>query len=428
MSDMICRVTAREILDSRGNPTVEADVELKSGVLGRASVPSGASTGEHEACELRDGDTGRYGGKGVSRAVANVRGEIAAAIVGMPASHQQELDVRMCELDGTPTKSRLGANAILAVSLAAARAAALASRQPLYRYLGGAGARVLPVPMMNVINAGAHSDAPIDFQEFMIVPHGLPSFSEAVRCGAEIFHALGGVLRARGFATSVGDEGGYAPKLHGVEDALECILLATEAVGYRPGEQVSLALDVAASEFFDAQKGLYVLSRSGGRELTAAQLIDFYRRLLENYPIVSIEDGCAENDWEGWRQLTAELGERCRLVGDDLFVTNPRFLRRGITEHAGNAILIKPNQIGTLSETMEAVRLAQRHGYAAIISHRSGETKDAFIADLSVGLGTGFIKAGSLSRSDRMAKYNQLLRIEEELGSAAVYAPRVEEG
>ncbi len=422
MKDAICSVKAREILDSRGNPTVEAVVELDGGILGRAAVPSGASTGEHEASELRDGDTTRYGGKGVQHAVANVRGEIAAALVGMRASHQAEVDACLCELDGTRTKSRLGANAILAVSLACARAAAAACGQPLYRYMGGVGAHVLPVPMMNVINAGAHSDAPIDFQEFMIVPHGMPSFREAVRCGAEIFHALGGVLRARGFATSVGDEGGYAPKLHGVEDALECILLATEAAGYRPGEQVSLALDVAASEFYDAPKARYVFTRSGGRELVADELIAYYRRLLEAYPIVSIEDGCAENDWEGWRHLTAELGAHCRLVGDDLFVTNVDFLLRGIKEHVANAILVKPNQIGTLSETMEAVRLAQRNGYAAIISHRSGETADAFIADLAVGLGTGFIKAGSLSRSDRLAKYNRLMEIEAELGDAAVFS------
>ncbi len=420
---MICSITAREILDSRGNPTVEAQVRLEGGAHGRASVPSGASTGEHEARELRDGDKTRFGGKGVLRAVENVRGEIAAALHGMHARHQLELDACLCALDGSPEsqKARLGANATLAVSLAAARAAAASCGLPLFRYLGGAGAHVLPVPMMNVINAGAHSDAPIDFQEFMIVPHGLPTFREAVRCGAEIFHALGGVLRARGFATSVGDEGGYAPKLHGVEDALECILLATEAAGYRPGEQVSLALDVAASEFYDAAKGCYVLARSGGREMDAEGLIAYYRCLLEAYPIVSIEDGCAENDWEGWRRMTSELGSHCRLVGDDLFVTNVAFLRRGVAEHAANAILVKPNQIGTLSETMEAVRLAQSHGYAAIISHRSGETADAFIADLAVALGTGFIKAGSLSRSDRLAKYNQLMRLEDELGSRAVY-------
>ncbi len=424
MSDIICSVTGREVLDSRGNPTVEAEVRLEGGALGWAAVPSGASTGEHEACELRDGDTKRFGGKGVQRAVENVRGEIASALIGMAATQQRAVDARLCELDGTPTKSRVGANAILAVSLAVARAAANACGLPLYRWLGGAGAHLLPVPMMNVINAGAHSDAPIDFQEFMIVPHGLPTFRDAVRCGAEIFHALGGVLRARGFATSVGDEGGYAPKLHGVEDALDCILLATEAAGYRPGEQVSLALDVAASEFYDEAKGRYVLTRSGGKELWADELIRYYRRLVEAYPIVSIEDGCAENDWEGWRHLTAELGSHCRLVGDDLFVTNVDFLRRGITEHVGNAILVKPNQIGTLSETIDAVRLAQSHAYAAIISHRSGETEDAFIADLAVGLGTGFIKAGSLSRSDRLAKYNRLMRIEEELGSSATYAPR----
>ncbi len=421
MKDAIASMSARELLDSRGNPTVEAEVRLEGGAVGRAAVPSGASTGEHEACELRDGDTTRYGGKGVLRAVQNVKGELAAALRGVSALRQDEVDRRMREQDGTETKSRLGANAVLAVSMAVARAAAACCGLPLYRYLGGAAARVLPVPMMNVINAGAHSDAPIDFQEFMIVPHGLPSFREALRCGAEIFHALGGVLRARGFATSVGDEGGYAPKLHGVEDALECILLATEAAGYTPGTQVSLALDVAASEFYDAGKGRYVLTRSGGRELTADELISYYRRLLEAYPIVSIEDGCAENDWEGWRHLTAELGGHCRLVGDDLFVTNVSYLRRGIDERAGNAILINLNQIGTLSETMAAVRLAQLHGFAAIISHRSGETADDFIADLAVALGTGFIKAGSLSRSDRLAKYNRLMYIEEELGAAAVY-------
>ncbi len=424
MRDIISSVTAREILDSRGNPTVEAEVRLECGQRGCAAVPSGASTGEHEACELRDGDSARYGGKGVLRAVEHVRGEIASSLVVMHALHQREVDARLCALDGSPNKSRLGANALLAVSLAVARAGAACAALPLYRYLGGVGAHLLPVPMMNVINAGAHSDAPIDFQEFMIVPHGLPSFREALRCGAEIFHALGGVLRARGFATSVGDEGGYAPKLHGVEDALECILLATEAAGYRPGEQVSLALDVAASEFYDEAKGRYVFRRSGGKELGASELIAYYRRLVETYPIISIEDGCAENDWAGWRQLTAELGSHCRLVGDDLFVTNVDFLRRGIAEEAGNAILVKPNQIGTLSETVDAVQLAQRHGYAAIISHRSGETSDAFIADLAVGLGSGLIKAGSLSRSDRLAKYNRLIAIEEELGASAVYAPR----
>ncbi len=421
MNDAICSMTARELLDSRGNPTVGAEVRLEGGAVGRAAVPSGASTGEHEACELRDGDTSRYGGKGVLAAVQHVRGELADSLKGMHALRQWEVDERMCELDGTPAKSRLGANAILAVSLATARAAAACCGLPLYRYLGGAAACTLPVPMMNVINAGAHSDAPIDFQEFMIVPHGLPGFREALRCGAEIFHALKGVLRARGFATSVGDEGGYAPRLHGVEDALECILLATEAAGYRPGEQVSLALDVAASEFYDAARGCYVLARSGGREMSAEELISYYRRLLEVYPIVSIEDGCAENDWDGWRHLTAALGAHCRLVGDDLFVTNVGYLRRGIEEHAANAILVKPNQIGTLSETMGAVRLAQQHGFAAIISHRSGETADDFIADLAVGLGAGFIKAGSLSRSDRLAKYNRLAAIEEELGGSAVY-------
>ncbi len=425
MHDTIKSITAREILDSRGNPTLEAEVTLENGITGTAAVPSGASTGEHEACELRDGDAARFGGKGVVQAVANVRDEIAPALAGLRATNQIAVDERMRELDGTPTKSRLGANALLGVSLATARAAAASCGLPLYRYLGGPGAHILPVPMMNVINAGAHSDAPIDFQEFMIVPHGLPSLREAVRCGAEIFHALAKVLRGRKLSTSVGDEGGYAPNLNSVEDALDCIVAATQKAGYKPGDEVSIALDVASSEFYDAEKGLYVLAKSGGAEMTDDDLIAYYTKLTETYPIISIEDGCAENDWEGWKKLTAALGDRCRLVGDDLFVTNVEYLKKGIALGAGNSILVKLNQIGTLSETLEAVRLAQTNRYSAIISHRSGETADPCIADLAVATNAGHIKAGSLSRSDRLAKYNQLLRIEEQLGSAAVYGDTV---
>ncbi len=417
----ISKVTAREILDSRGNPTMEAEVWLSSGIMGRASVPSGASTGEHEAHEWRDGDRNRYCGKGVSRAVDHVRGEIAPALCGMEVTDQIGVDTRMRELDGTPNKSRLGANALLAVSLATARAAAQATGQPLYRYLGGPNAHILPVPMMNVINGGAHSDAPIDFQEFMIMPKGLPTFREALRCGAEVFHALAAVLRKRGLSTAVGDEGGYAPKLNGTEDALDCIMQAISNAGYEPGKDVFLALDVASSEFYDAESNRYMFKKSTGDEFTAAELTSYYRDLISRYPIISIEDGCAENDWEGWKLLTDTIGDRCQLVGDDLFVTNVDFLRRGIRSGVANSILVKLNQIGTLSETFEAVRLAMINRYTAVVSHRSGETEDAFIADLAVATNAGQIKTGSLSRVDRLAKYNQLLRIEEQLGSAAVY-------
>ncbi len=417
----ISKVRAREVLDSRGNPTMEAEVWLSSGIMGRASVPSGASTGEHEAHEWRDGDRNRYCGKGVSRAVEHVHGEIAPALCGMEVTDQIGVDARMRELDGTPNKSRLGANALLAVSLATARAAAQATGQPLFRYLGGPNAHILPVPMMNVINGGAHSDAPIDFQEFMIMPKGLPTFREALRCGAEVFHALAAVLRRRGLSTAVGDEGGYAPRLNGTEDALDCIMQAVSDAGYEPGRDVFLALDVAGSEFYDAESNRYVFKKSTGDAFTAAELTSYYRDLISRYPIISIEDGCAENDWEGWKLLTDTIGDRCQLVGDDLFVTNVDFLRRGIRSGVANSILVKLNQIGTLSETLEAVRLAMMNRYTAVVSHRSGETEDAFIADLAVATNAGQIKTGSLSRVDRLAKYNQLLRIEEQLGSAAVY-------
>lgn len=421
MKTQISKITAREILDSRGNPTVEAEVELACGVTGRASVPSGASTGEHEAHELRDGDPARYLGKGVLQAVGHVRQELAPALLGIDALDQPAVDARMQEVDGTRNKSRCGANALLAVSLATARAAALACGQPLYRYLGGPNAHVLPVPMMNVINAGAHSDAPIDFQEFMIMPWGLPGYREALRCGSEIFHTLGKVLRERGLSTAVGDEGGYAPRLKGVDDALDCLMLAIEKAGYKPGEQVMLAMDVASSEFYDEEKGKYVLAKSTGDELTAGELVDYYRDLCRRYPVCSIEDGCAENDWDGWKLLTDTLGDRCQLVGDDLFVTNVDFLRKGISAGVANSLLVKPNQIGTLTETLEAVRTALTHRYTAVVSHRSGETEDSFIADLAVATNAGQIKTGSLSRADRLAKYNQLLRIEEQLGGSAVY-------
>lgn len=417
----ISKVTAREILDSRGNPTMEAEVWLSNGIMGRASVPSGASTGEHEAHEWRDCDKGRYCGKGVAGAVAHVHEEIAPALCGMDAADQIGVDTRMREQDGTPNKSRLGANALLAVSLATARAAAQATGQPLYRYLGGPNAHILPVPMMNVINGGAHSDAPIDFQEFMIMPKGLPTFREALRCGAEVFHALAAVLRKRGLSTAVGDEGGYAPKLNGTEDALDCIMQAISNAGYEPGKDVFLALDVASSEFYDPESNRYVFKKSTGDSLTAAELTDYYKGLIGRYPVISIEDGCAENDWEGWKLLTDTIGDRCQLVGDDLFVTNVDFLRKGIRTGVANSILVKLNQIGTLSETFEAVRLAMINRYTAVVSHRSGETEDAFIADLAVATNAGQIKTGSLSRVDRLAKYNQLLRIEEQLGSAAVY-------
>lgn len=424
MKTAINKIVAREVLDSRGNPTVEAEVTLAGGASGLASVPSGASTGEHEACELRDGDKARYRGKGVQKAVSYANGELGQALIGVDAMDQIEVDKRMREVDGTANKSRVGANAVLAVSLATARAAAQASGLPLYRYLGGANAHILPVPMMNVLNAGAHSDAPIDFQEFMIVPKGLPTYREALRCGAEVFHALADVLRKAGLSTAVGDEGGYAPNLKSADAALDAIVSAISNAGYEPGKDVFLALDVASSEFYDAESGLYVFKKSSGDKLTAAELTAYYADLMNRYPIISIEDGCAENDWDGWKQLTDSIGNRCQLVGDDLFVTNVDFLRQGIDKGVANAILVKLNQIGTLSETFEAVRLASTNDYAAVISHRSGETEDSFIADLAVATNAGQIKTGSLSRADRLAKYNRLLRIEEQLGSNAVYGCR----
>jgi enolase len=417
----ISRIHAREILDSRGNPTVEVDVRLESGALGRAAVPSGASTGEHEAWELRDGDTSRFGGKGVRKAAASVNKKIAPALKGWDAREQAKIDNKLIELDGTPNKKNLGANALLGVSLAVAHAAATAENLPLFRYLGGTEARVLPVPMMNILNGGAHSDAPIDFQEFMIVPRGAPSFSEAVRYGAEVFHALKSVLKERHLSTAIGDEGGFAPQLDSAEDALDSISTAVKRAGYKLGEQIFIALDPAASEFYDSKQNLYVFKKSDGSKKTAEELIDYYADLCARFPIISIEDGCAENDWDGWKKLTKRLGEKIQLVGDDLFVTNVEFLRRGIAEHVANSILIKVNQIGTLTETLATIDLAKTNGYTTVISHRSGETEDASIADIAVGTNAGQIKTGSLSRSDRTAKYNQLLRIEEELGDKAVY-------
>ena len=416
------KITAREILDSRGNPTVEVDVELESGARGRASVPSGASTGEHEALELRDGDSSRYGGKGTLKAVANVNEVIAPALLGVSALEQRRIDRMMIDLDGTPTKSRLGANAILGVSLAVAKAAANYLGLPLYRYLGGTNTYVMPVPMMNIINGGSHSDAPIAFQEFMIRPVGAPSFREGLRMGAEVSHALKKVLHSCGLSTAVGDEGGFAPALAGTEDALDSIMAAIAAAGYKAGRDVTIGMDCASSEFY--RDGVYdytVFEGEKGCRRTADEQIDYLEQLITKYPIDSIEDGMSENDWEGWRRLTERIGGRCQLVGDDLFVTNVEFLSRGIAEHCANAILIKVNQIGSLSETMDAIEMAHRHGYATVTSHRSGETEDATIADIAVATNSGQIKTGSLSRSDRMAKYNQLLRIEEELGDLAVY-------
>ena len=419
----IQHLQAREILDSRGNPTVEVDVTLADGSTGRAAVPSGASTGTHEALELRDADPGRYLGKGVAKAVSNVIQHIAPALKGADALNQLAIDQTMIALDGTPTKSKLGANAILAVSLATAKAAANHLRQPLFRYLGGTNAKILPVPMANVINGGAHSDAPIDFQEFMIMPHGLPTFREGLRAITEVFHALKTVLKKRGLSTAVGDEGGFAPALKSVEDALDAIQLAIRNAGYEPGAQIFLALDVASSEFYNGD-GTYTFAKSTGEKVTGEQLVDLYVRLCDQYPIVSLEDGCAESDWANWKLLTDKLGLRLQLVGDDLFVTNVKFLQRGIDTATANAILVKVNQIGTLTETLDAVELAQRHSYKAVISHRSGETEDATIADLAVATNAGQIKTGSLSRTDRIAKYNQLLRLEETLGPEAVYAGR----
>ncbi len=417
----ISRIHAREILDSRGNPTIEVDVRLEGGVLGRAAVPSGASTGQHEAWELRDGDKSRFSGKGVRKAVANVNHKIAPVLEGWDARDQAKIDNKLIELDGTPNKKNLGANALLGVSLAIAHAAAAAENLPLFRYLGGDEARVLPVPMMNILNGGVHSDAPIDFQEFMIMPCGAPSFSEALRYGAEVFHALKSVLKERHLSTAIGDEGGFAPKLNSAEEALESISTAIEKAGYKLGEQIFIALDPAASEFYDNKRNLYIFKKSDGSKKTAEELIDYYADLCARFPIISIEDGCAENDWDGWKKLTKKLGEKIQLVGDDLFVTNVEFLRKGIAEHVANSVLIKVNQIGTLTETLATIDLAKTNGYTIVISHRSGETEDASIADIAVGTNAGQIKTGSLSRSDRIAKYNQLLRIEEELGDKAVY-------
>jgi enolase len=420
----IYEILAREILDSRGNPTIEADVILADGSMGRAAVPSGASTGEHEALELRDGDAKRYQGKGVAKAVKNVRDKLRPALREVDATNQLEVDRIMLELDGTETKSKLGANAILAVSLATAKAAAASRDLALYQYLGGPNAKVLPVPMANVINGGAHSDAPIDFQEFMIVPKGFATFSRGLQAITETFHALKAVLKKKGLSTAVGDEGGFAPKLDSAEAALEAILQAVKDAGYKAGKEIFLALDVAASEFYDAGAGKYVFKKSTGQKLTAAELVDYYAQLTGKYPILSIEDGCAENDWQGWKLLTDKLGGQIQLVGDDLFVTNVKFLRKGIEQGVANSILVKVNQIGSLTETLDAVELAQKNGYTAIISHRSGETEDATIADIAVATNAGQIKTGSLSRTDRVAKYNQLLRIEQMLGRAAVYGAK----
>ncbi len=420
----IQKIHAREILDSRGNPTVEVDVQLENGALGRAAVPSGASTGEHEAWELRDGDKKRYGGKGVTNAVANVNGKIASAIKGWDAHDQEKIDNKLIEMDGSSNKKNLGANAMLGVSLAVAHAAAAADKLPLFRYLGGNDARVLPVPMMNILNAGAHSDAPIDFQEFMIMPRGAPTFAEGLRYGAEVFHALKGVLKDRGLSTNVGDEGGFAPQLKSAEDALESIIKAIEKAGYKPGQQIFIALDVAASEFFDKKQNAYVFKKSDGSKKTADELIEYYVDLCGRFPIVSIEDGCSENDWDGWAKLTAKLGKKVQLVGDDLFVTNVKFLEKGIKEHVANSILIKVNQIGTLTETLATINLAKKNNYASVISHRSGETEDTTISDIAVATNAGQIKTGSLCRTDRVAKYNQLLRIAEELGDEAQYGLR----
>ena len=415
-------IIGREILDSRGNPTVEVEVKLESGIIGRASVPSGASTGEHEALELRDKDASRYGGKGVLKAVENVNKIIAPALAGWSVLEQRAIDKKMLELDGTKTKSNLGATAILGVSLAVAKAAANYLNVPLYRYIGGVNTYVLPVPMMNIINGGSHSDAPIAFQEFMIRPVGAASFREGLRMGAEVFHALKKVLHDRGLSTAVGDEGGFAPALNGTEDALESILAAIQKAGYVPGKDVMIGMDCASSEFY--KDGIYdytIFEGEKGKKRTSEEQIAYLEELIGKYPIDSIEDGMSENDWEGWKQLTARIGDRCQLVGDDLFVTNVEFLSKGIATGCANSILIKVNQIGSLSETLDAIEMAHRHGYTTVTSHRSGETEDATIADIAVATNSGQIKTGSLSRSDRMAKYNQLLRIEEELGDLAVY-------
>jgi enolase len=421
MKTTITEIRAREILDSRGNPTVEADVLLQDGSLGRAAVPSGASTGAHEAVELRDGDLDRYSGKGVLKAVNNANEHIAGALISMDAAAQREIDDTMQELDGTPNKARLGANAILAVSMACARAAANSFKLPLYRYLGGIGACVLPTPMMNILNGGAHADSNVDFQEFMVMPVGAVSFSEALQWGTEVFHTLKGVLKKRGYNTAVGDEGGFAPSLKANVEAIDLILEAIQQAGFDAGKDIAIALDPASSEFFDKEKGKYVFKKSDKSVKTSEEMVSFWADWVRLYPIVSIEDGLAEDDWEGWQHLTEQLGGKIQLVGDDLFVTNTMRLTHGIEEQAANSILIKVNQIGTVSETLDAIDLARRNGYTSVISHRSGETEDTFIADLAVATGVGQIKTGSASRTDRIAKYNQLLRIEEELGEAASF-------
>jgi enolase len=421
----ITNIRAREIIDSRGNPTVEVDVELEGGAIGRAAVPSGASTGEHEAWELRDGDKDRYLGKGVLKAVAAVNEKIAPELVGIDATEQTTIDKLMMQIDGSPNKKNVGANAILGVSLATAHAAANQLQQPLYKYIGGPNAKVLPVPMMNIINGGAHSDAPIDFQEFMIMPKGAPTFREALRQGAEIFHALKKVLKDRGLSTAVGDEGGFAPNLDSAYDALEVIAQAVDKAGYKLGEDTFIALDVASSEFFDKEQKKYVFKKSDKSVKSAAELVDYYLDLQSKYPIISIEDGCDENDWDGWKTITEKMGGKTQLVGDDLFVTNTSFLQKGIDLGVANSILVKVNQIGSLTETLDAIELAKENRYTAVISHRSGETEDSTIADIAVATNAGQIKTGSMSRSDRIAKYNQLLRIEEELGDDAIYGGKM---
>jgi len=428
MSTKIISIHGREILDSRGNPTVEADVRLEGGVLGRGAVPSGASTGENEALELRDGDKSRFLGKGVQKAVAHVNAEIAKAVTGIDASDQHALDRRMIEADGTPTKSKFGANAILAVSMAAARAAAAASGQPLYKYLAryssNSAANTLPVPMMNILNGGAHADNSVDVQEFMVMPLGAPNFHEALRWGVEVFHNLKAVLKKNGYSTAVGDEGGFAPNLKSNEEALERVLEAITAAGYKPGEQIGIALDPAASEFYDKTSKKYVFKKSDQSARSSEEMVKFWENWVRQYPIVSLEDGMSEDDWEGWKILTRDVGKNLQLVGDDIFVTNPKIFARGISEGIANSILIKLNQIGTVTETIEAVEMARKANYTAVVSHRSGETEDPFIADFVVAMGTGQIKTGSASRTDRIAKYNQLLRIEEELGAAAKFPGR----
>jgi enolase len=418
----IDRIFGREILDSRGNPTVEADVWLSTGHFGRAAVPSGASTGEQEAVELRDGDKARYSGKGTLHAVGNIRGEIASAICGMDASRQAEIDRKLIELDGTPNKSRLGANAILAVSMAAARAAAQAGATPLYRYLGGVGADLLPVPFMNVLNGGVHADSSVDVQEFLIVPFGANRFSEALRWGVEVFHALKSVLKSSGYSTAVGDEGGFAPQLKSNEEAIERILQAIEKAGFSTDRQIGLAIDPAASEFFDAKQQKYVFKKSDKSSRSPEQLVEYWESWVRQFPLISIEDGMAENDWAGWKELTRRLGSKIQLIGDDIFVTNTAIFAKGIAEGIANSILIKLNQIGTVTETLRAMEMASNAGYTSVVSHRSGETEDAFIADFTVATKGGQIKTGSASRTDRIAKYNQLLRIEEDLGAAARFA------